>query len=410
MSLTDSLDTLLGTGPMKAAPTNKGKVDLTPDGGQFKDVVIAEQITDDWTPIFALFQLDATNFEVVGDTVRMSTWQQSASDGDGGRDIIQLWSYSAKFRRITKEMIPAKVVDEWRYALIQDRPTEPVAALALTTVEATYPIFIADSQFGKPGTEEAKENYQRGVLGHCSTIRTMQEQGRSPEKVHLGWMGDEIENVCNNYTNQSHLVELNLSQQLELDYDMRVWTIKEVVKLGLPISASSVYSNHGEWSRNGGKDVVTTRSDNASTYVARQAKKLFDEMEPFGGPKIDWTIGEETPGIVVPMSGVPVYMTHGYEEKGRGASTELRAKNAVEKQILGQTGALGAVPLWVFAHYHHFYTNEFQDRTLFGLPALEAERSSEYMLHQYGVWSPAGMMGLLVGQHTQRGWSDLSVL
>ena len=409
MSLSDALDSI-STGPFQAAPVNKGQIDVTSNGATVKDVVVDQPIADDWTPVFKLFGLDATVFEVVDDTVRMSTWQQSKASDDGERDIVQLYSYSARFRRITSEKISAKVIDEWRHALIQDRPTKHEPAPALTTVPATYPIFIADSQFGKPGTEEALANYKRGVLGHCSTIRTMQEQGRSPEKVHLGWMGDEIENVCNNYANQSHIVELNLSQQLELDYDTRVWTIKEVVKLGIPISASSVYSNHGAWTRNGGKDVITTHGDNASTYVARQAKKLFDEMEPFGGPKIDWTIGEETPGIVVPMSGVPVYMTHGYVEKGRGASTELRAKNAVEKQILGQTDAFGSVPLWVFAHYHHFYTNEFQDRTLFGLPALEAERSSEYMLHQYGVWSPAGMMGLLVGQHTQRGWSDLSVL
>jgi hypothetical protein len=393
------------------SPIGKGKVDVGPQGGEFTDVTVTEPITaQDWSPIFRLFNLDPDVFEVVEDTVRMSTWQQSARTKDGDRDVAQLYSYSARFRRITTSKISQKVLDDWRSALIQDRPLEPSATVPTQKIPATFPMFIADAQFGKPGTDEAVENLKSGVLGHCATIRKMQAQGRSPERVHLGWMGDETEGVCNNYGNQPHLVELNLSQQLELDYDTRVWVIKQVAELGLPISASSVYSNHGEWTRNGSKDVVTTRADNASTYIARQVKKLFDEMEPYGGIHIDWTIGEETPGIVVPMSGVPVYMSHGYVEKGAGGSTELKTKNAIEKQILGQTEKLGAVPLWFMAHYHHFYTNEFQDRTLFGLPALEAERSSEYMLHQYGVWSPAGMLGLLVGRHTQRGWSDLSVL
>ena len=62
------------------------------------------------------------------------------------------------------------------------------------------------------------------------------------------------------------------------------------------------------------------------------------------------------------------------------------------------------------AHYHHFYAQEFEGRTLFGMPALEAEKSSEYMLDQYGVWSPKGMLGLLIGRNTHRGWSHLSVV
>jgi hypothetical protein len=223
-------------------------------------------------------------------------------------------------------------------------------------------------------------------------------------------MGDESEGVCNNYGNQPHTIELNQSAQLELDFDMRVWTLKELAKLGLPMSASSVISNHGEWTRNGSKDVVTTKGDNASTHIARQVKKLFDEIEPYGGPHIDWTIGGGEPGVTVNLSGVDCYFSHGYIEKGRGNSTETRTRGAIERQILGRTETLGTVPLWFMAHYHHFYTNEFEGRTLFGCPALEAERSSEYMLDQYGVWSKPGMLGLLVGSHTSRKWSDLTVV
>ena len=85
-------------------------------------------------------------------------------------------------------------------------------------------------------------------------------------------------------------------------------------------------------------------------------------------------------------------------------------KVAIERQILANIETLGTVPLWFMAHYHHFYMQEFEGRTLFGCPALEAEKSSEYMLDQYGVWSPPGMLGLLIGRDQKRGWSDLSVL
>lgn len=318
-------------------------------------------------------------------------------------DGTQVTSY--RYKLIEKPAQPLQqAYAEWRGQLKAPTPAQDAVSTA-----NTYVIVVADPQLGKKGTQEAVANWKRGILGHAAAIRTLQDAGHSPERVHVAWMGDETEGVCNNYENQPHTVELNLSQQLELDFDLRVWTLKQVAELGIPISASSVISNHGEWTRNGGKDPVTTHNDNSSTHIARQVQKLFNEAESFGGPHIDWTIGNGEPGVLVNLSGKECYFSHGYIEKGRGTSTETRTRGAIERQILGNTERLGAVPLYFFGHYHHFYTNEFEGRTLFGCPALEAERSSEYMLHQYGVWSPAGMLGMLIGHHASRGWSNLNI-
>ncbi|OZC55090.1 hypothetical protein CH289_07825 [Rhodococcus sp. RS1C4] len=391
-------------------PAQKGSIEVSSAGATINNVVVNAPIANrDWTAVFDLFNLDGSLFEVVDDTVRMSTWQQSARSKDGSRDSIQLYAYSARFRRKTGEEIDPETVKQWRSALTRPRK-EPKPATVGRGINATYANFPADPQLGKKGTEEAVENWKRGVTGHVAAIEKLISVGLAPAGIHTTFMGDETEGVCNNYANQPHTVELNLSQQLELDYDMRVWTLREYAKLNLPLSAASVVSNHGEWTRNGSKDPVTTRNDNASTHVARQVKKLFDEAEAFGGPHIDWTIGEGAPGVVVNLSGQDTYFSHGYVEKGKGGSTEIRTKSAIERQILGNTQQYGDVPLWIMAHYHHMYSNEFEGRTLFGCPALEAERSSEYMLEQFGVWSPPGLMGMLIGTHTARGWSDLSVL
>lgn len=309
-----------------------------------------------------------------------------------------------RYQPVDKPRIRDWKFDAWRAAL----PKSEVKAQTVTT-PATYLILIADPQLGKKDTEQAAANWRTGILEHIARIRDLTALGRAPERIHIAWMGDETEGVCNNYTNQPHTIELNQTEQLELDFDLRVWTLKQVAELGIPVSASSVISNHGEWTRNGSKDPVTTRADNSSTYVARQVKKLFEEAEQFGGPHITWTIGGSEPGITLNLSGIPCYFSHGYIEKGRGGSTELRTKAAIDRQILGRTDTLGDVKLWFMAHYHHFYSNEFEGRTLFGCPALEAEKSSEYMLDQFGVWSPAGMLGLLVGEGFDRGWSGLNV-
>ncbi len=391
-----------------------GQVEVDPDGATITRVVVTTPIVDDgdWAPILEMFGLNPEHFEVVDDTVRMKSWWVARGKKEEDRwEPLQMFSYDARFRRINKDMVPQAKVTEWTEALLADRP--PVVLLdrlePVNVIPTTYPILIADPQLGKKGTEEAVHNWQSGLMNHINAIQRLQYQGQFIERVHLAFMGDEHENVVNSYTNQPHTVELNRSQQLELDYDLSVWSIKKVADLGLPISVSSVISNHGLWTRNASKDPVTTNNDNSSTFIRRQVRKLFEELEPFGGPKIGWTIGETAPGVVVDLSGVPSYFSHGFIEKGRGGSTEVKVENAVKEQILGDTDRLGAVPLWFMAHYHHFYTNEFQDRTLFGCPALEALKSSEYMKDQYGVWSNPGMLGLLVGNHTTRKFSDVNV-
>ncbi|MFD3594283.1 hypothetical protein ACFWU5_16270 [Nocardia sp. NPDC058640] len=398
MSLADDAANLPGR-----EPANKGSIDVTGDGATVNNVVVEAPINDDWTTVFALFNLNASEFEVVDDTVRMSTWQQSKAQDDGTRDVVQLYSYSARFRRRKASDISPETIAAWRTSL----QANPLPQARLADGDNTYVILVADPQLGKKGTEEAVANWRRGVEEHIALARTLASQISA---IHIAFMGDETEGVCNNYGNQSHTVELNMSRQLELDFDLRVWTIKEAASLGLPLSVSSVISNHGEWTRNGTKDPVTTQGDNASTHIARQTKKLFDELAEHGAaPRITWHIGAGDPAVTLTLSGVPCYFSHGYIEKGRGSSSETRTRNAIERQILGRTEELGATSLFFTAHYHHFYSQEFEGRTLFGCPALEAERSSEYMLNQYGVWSPAGLLGLVVGEHHQRGWSNLNV-
>lgn len=354
--------------------------------------------------IFELAGVDPEHYRLVQDSFKFSTWQQTK----GNEAPVQLYSYKGTFTRVSPTSIDPKVVAVWRKAL--QKSTLKAGQNTSKTVKrknktpGTYVILVADPQLGKPGTREAVKNWRRGVEKHVEAAKHL-----GVERLHVAFMGDEVEAVADNYTNQPHTIELNQSQQLELDYDLRVWTLKQALSVGVPLSTSSVISNHGEWTRKGSKDPVTTRSDNASTHIARQVQKLFQELEPYGYAPIEWTIGEKHPGVELTLSGVPCYFSHGYVEKGRGVSVEIKTKNAIERQILGRTDELGTTKLWFMAHYHHLYTQEFEGRTLFGCPALEAERSSEYMLDQYGVWSPPGMLGLVVSDTSPRGWTHQNV-
>lgn len=257
-------------------------------------------------------------------------------------------------------------------------------------------VAIADQQFGKPGTWEALENTKRTFKAQMDFIRLKQAMGVGPKSLTLVWTGDETEGVANNYFNQSYLLELNQSEQLELDFDTRVWCIRQAQLLNIPLKCISVPSNHGEWTRNGGKDPVTTKYDNASTHMARQVKKFFAEIAQFDGRHISWDIANNSPAVVKDIGGTFNYFSHGYMEKGRGASTELRAKNALDRQILANPLFLGKVKVFTIGHYHHEYMLTWEGKRLIGLPALEAQGSSEYMM-QFGVWSEPGMTGYTTG-------------
>lgn len=214
--------------------------------------------------------------------------------------------------------------------------------------------------------------------------------------------------IVSHNTNQPYTVELNLSSQIELDFSLRVWTIEQAAALGIPVLVTSVISNHGEWTRNGGKDVVTSKADNSSTSVCRLVKQLFDKLPAY--EHVTFNIAEDNPDIVLWTSGVQISLSHGHIAKGRGSGVEQKTKNAIDKQILGRTAELVDCRVFIVAHYHHLYMIEDKGRTLFGCPALEAEGSSEYMKDQYGVWSKPGMLGLLLGDQFPLAWAEMEVL
>lgn len=397
--------------PGLSASTPKGwesGANIGPDGGEVCSGPVAEPISD-WAGILKVWNLDPAAWLVVGEAT-FKAWDGYCKDADGRLASKRMYSYKIRVRRASSTAVSEDLVSQWHDRLLSARPIDPAKRTKkrAATRGATYAMYVADPQIGKKGTREALDNWEQGVAGHVKRIRVLQSMGYPITDVLVAFMGDEHEQVANNYVNQPYTVEMNFSQQIETDFSMRVWTLDRVADLGLPILATSVISNHGEWTRNGSKDPVTSKADNSSTSVMRLVEKLVRRVPALGG--VSFAISESKPDLVMNVSGVGVRLSHGHIEKGRGGSVEQRMKNAVERQILGRTKELSDVKIYVQAHYHHFYMQEFEGRTLFGCPALEAEQSSEYMLDQYGVWSKPGMLGFLISDQWERGWAEVSIL
>ena len=80
MSLEDKLNNI------DLEKQEKPRAEIGLDGGEFTTGPLTEPIGEDWSPILKSFGLDPDVFEVEGDKVRMSKWQQSKRLENGDRD------------------------------------------------------------------------------------------------------------------------------------------------------------------------------------------------------------------------------------------------------------------------------------------------------------------------------------
>jgi hypothetical protein len=375
------------------------------DGGTVCSGPVEAPITDP-QQLLRIWNLDPDHIEIVGN-MTVKAWdvavkEKKPTKWHNGKPVDwvttiktkTLYSYKATVRKKQPSTLRATFMQDWHTALLNYHAPKHVRYAPSIDEPITYLAMVADPQLGKEGTEEAVENWLRGVDMHAGNVEALMDAGYDLE-VAVAFMGDETEGYANNYGNQPHTIELNQSEQLELDYDMRIHTLKTLWPMGTRRRGISVRSNHGEWTRNGGKDVLTTRADNSSTFIAKMVQKTFAQAGIF--QDAIWDIGDSGPDVVVDLSGVGCYFSHFYEAKGKGGSTEIKTRSGIERQIIGRTEEVGALQLFFTAHFHHYYFQEFGNRTQFGCPALEAERSSGWFLNQYGVWSPPGLLGMTVG-------------
>lgn len=381
-----------------AGNTPAGSIETFGDSGTITTGTLDAPVKD-WSKIFEVWGMDPERFEII-EPVRMSAWDA----GD-----TRKYSYKARFKAresAVETTEPKFDVSGW---------VERLRALDLSTEASTknytkrrgYVVCPTDSQLGKPGTDEALKNIRRGIYAHVKEIQNLLDLGTEITEIVIAFCGDETEGVANFYPTQTFEVELNYSQQIELDFETRIWIIAQFMPFGVPLKVVSVISNHGEMGRNGSNKTITSVYDNASTMVARMVRQTLQMAHP--DFPISWHIADEEQDVIVDIAGVRSLFTHGHLMVGSGKTSEFRMKNALEKQILGRTKEMADIQLFVAGHYHHFYVLEDRGRTFIGLPALEADSNGGYFMEKFGVWSRAGLVGFTVSADIPRGWESINV-
>jgi len=392
----------------KNVPTNtatKPYAEIGLDGGEIATGVLTEPIGDDWSAVLKSFGLDPNVFEVVGDKVRMSKWMSSKRLENGDRDSIWLYSYRATFARRKAPKMNDYDIEQIRANIRAFKPSKQ-ASKVVKQDPSTFLVLWADWQLGKSASGGIKATVSRVLESFEKTVQRVEElkkNGRNIEEITIVSMGDPVEMCSDFYSSQLFSVEQTQREQLLTALDLWTTGVSMLAGLAPKLKFVATLSNHGEWTRRGGR-AITTDSDSADGFLADTLKRILD------GYKVvdEWVIPHDQMSVTTDLSGMECAFTHGHKITGkefewlRGQSLRLLRDNGKEPKI------------WFTAHKHHFLAQDFGVFTRFQCASMDTDGSSsggsKWYTDSSGQWSSPGTTTMLVGKHDKRGWSDLAVL
>ena len=394
---------------MQDAPDEVGQgfADVEPGGeggtlGYTTDTPI--ETAQDWNHVFEIFHLDPAVFQIVEDTVRCKTWQQSKRLDDGSRDVVQLYSYGCRFSRRVETHVTEDDLDEIRSRMWDTS----YGTQGSTDDPLTFFVCWADLQLGKDEGGGVKGTIGRFMDALAATEKRIEElraQGRNIQHIVVANMGDPIEGCAQNYAQQTFVAELNLRDQLLLALNAFSVGLNRLADHAEKVTFLSVLCNHGEWMRKGGKS-FTDDADNAGGFLADTLRLIFSARPD--AEKFSWIIPRDEMIVSDVFSGVRVAATHGHKMPQN--SNNIGGENAwLQNQSMNLLRRYGSEPrLWVTAHRHHGMLLDFGPWWRIQCTALDG--GSKWFEDAAGKWASPGVTTFVVGTHDPRGFSDYAVL
>ena len=361
----------------------QARAEIGLDGGTLETGPLAEPIGSDWGPVLRSFGLDPAVFAVVGDTVRVSKWQQSKRLENGDRDVVWLWSYRAQFTRKKGGLLSDEDFKE-----ILSRRNAPRKPVEGSVRGDTLVVCWADWQIGKSaggGFEGVLERVRGSFDATVARVKELRKAGKPVGRICVALMGDPIEGCQGHYESQLFTVELTLRQQLLAALDLYVEGIRKFQALA-PVTVLTVLSNHGEWMRRstGGRS-LTSDSDSADGFLADALQRILV------GEDIEWVIPHDEMTVLHDVSGVPVAFTHGH--KIPSANKELDWLRGQSIRLLREHGREPRV--WVTAHRHHLKVEDMGPWWRLQCPSNDG--GSKWFEDTSGSWSTPGTLTFMVG-------------
>ena len=379
----------------------------TPDGIECRNVKTDEPLDSDWTAVFGRFGKDPRYFRIKNDTVRMkvSEWQQSRRTETGDRDMVTLYAYTydAAFERLPQPPLSDEEVAEHRKR-VRGWKLPKALPIANTGQPVAAVVNLADIQGGKSEGGGVQATIDRLLDGLENVQRWLNRSAEFHQinEIVIVNNGDPLEGCDGSYASQLFSVELDMRGQMNFVLDIWETYARTLFPQFEKARFVSVLCNHGQLSRQTGRDNRTTDADNAGGFLAETLERILSERSEFN--HVQWTIPKDEMIVYAEAAGVPMAFCHGHKIPKNDASGFEQWLNG---QVRGDAQAHNA-KIWVTAHRHNFQCWDLGSATAMQTPSLDG--GSKWLRDRTGKYSRAGLIAFLVGDHLPLKWSDLAFL
>lgn len=359
------------------------------------------ELGEDLSPLVVFFGYDPEFFEVVDDTVRMSKWQQSKGRDDGGRDIVWLYSYKARFQRKQESLGTVPDLDGLLTRLETFKPRR-APSVRLQGDPVVYVHQQGDEQIGKAeggGLEGVINRASDSVQRSVDRLSYLIAKGAQVKAIHDIANGDTIENIFGHYPSQQRTTS-TLRKQMAVGRSLDLMRTKAFAEFGLPIHKTYTTDNHGEMRQKIGMAPFTSESDNLALILAESVKDVLDQCS--FGEQIEWHIPHDQWWTLVTVAGVNFAVGHGHKAVG---VLEKWVKNQRDMLLMHQDFRPHLINL---GHKHHFLVQDVSGSTLIQTPSLDG--GSPFFAALQGNVSSSGVVTYLAGTQFNQHFTDLVVL
>lgn len=354
----------------------------------------------EWSSLLKERGLDPDMYEIVGDTIRWTSFDGWKRDAPGDEAYSTIcYSYKADIRLKSPER---PNLDEIYQAVKKAKKPSKEAPSG----DTTFVIALSDWQTGnRDGGGVQKQVEEIAALPDklVKRVRDLRKCGTKINHILIVGLGDLVEGTCGHYPAQQFRIEVDRREQMKIVRR----GIRDIIMALAPIvervTITAVGGNHGENRGLSGK-AFTTTGDNDDVAIFEQIAEAF-QMNKEAFPNVSWRIPLERLTTSVEINGKIIAFTHGHLSKPSGNAAQS-VWNWWKDQAHGRAHpGVADADILVTGHYHHFNAKEQEGRALFVCPSIVSV--GEYFQDTYGVKTRAGTLTFCVNSV---GWTEMSIV
>ena len=354
----------------------------------------------EWSSLLKERGLDPDMYEIVGDTIRWTSFDGWKRDAPGDEAYSTIcYSYKADIRLKSPER---PNLDEIYQAVKKAKKPSKEAPSG----DTTFVIALSDWQTGnRDGGGVQKQVEEIAALPDklVKRVRDLRKCGTKINHILIVGLGDLVEGTCGHYPAQQFRIEVDRREQMKIVRRGIRDIIMALAPLVERVTITAVGGNHGENRGLSGK-AFTTTGGNDDVAIFEQIAEAF-QMNKEAFPNVSWRIPLERLTTSVEINGKIIAFTHGHLSKPSGNAAQS-VWNWWKDQAHGRAHpGVADADILVTGHYHHFNAKEQEGRALFVCPSIVSV--GEYFQDAYGVKTRAGTLTFCVNSV---GWTEMSIV